>query len=84
MGSTTICVEKQSFNTCYSGGDINDKCPPSEICINDGLATLETKLSVEKLCSASNEVFKSHNLKASCEVSLDPGRYEFFNYFSNG
>ena len=74
MGSTTVCVEKQSFNTCYCSGDVDGKCPPNEICIENGLATLETKLIVEKLCNASNEVFKSENLKASCEVSLDPGR----------
>ena len=74
MESTSICIERQSFNLDYCIGDEVDKCPAKEICVEEGSVILVTKLDVDKLCEVSNTVFKCGASKACCEPSIDPGR----------
>ena len=78
MDSTSVQIERQSFNLNYYSGDEADKCPENEVCIEGGSEILQTKLDVDNLCQVANAAIVSSRKcdpdTACCQPSDDPGQ----------
>ncbi len=77
MESTSVQIERQSFNSNYFSGDEVNKCPENEVCVEGGSEILQTKLDVDNLCKVANSAIGSSlrcNSAVVCTPSEDPGQ----------